>query len=95
MYGRPFSFFCNNSKCVFLIFQEIDESSSDSIVELDAEDPLADPLGSAPASKPEAEKSKTTSNGAKILTLDNVKAIQNLAAKQQPRESKVTLIDTR
>lgn len=65
--------------------------SSDSIVELDDEDPLADPL----SIKPEAEKTKPP-NGEKIVTLDSVAAIQNLAKQQLPKEeAKVTIIDPR
>ena len=69
-----------------------DEDSSDSIVELDEEDPLADPLS---ISKPEPEKPKPP-NGEKIVTLDSVAAIQNLAKQQQAREEpKFTIIDPR
>ena len=69
-----------------------DENSSDSIVELDEEDPLADPLS---ISKPEPEKPKPP-NGEKIVTLDSVAAIQNLAKQQQAREEpKFTIIDPR
>ena len=68
-----------------------DDDSSDSIVELDAEDPLGDPL--AGSKRVESEKRKT-SNGATIVTLDDVKAIQTLA-KQQQRKPDVTFIDPR
>jgi hypothetical protein len=68
-----------------------DEDSSDSIVELEAEDPLGDPLSGS--KKVESEKRKT-SNGATIVTLDDVKAIQNLA-KQQQKKPDVTIIDPR
>ena len=68
------------------------DDSSDSIVELDAEDPLGDPLAGS-SKKVESEKRKT-SNGATIVTLDDVKAIQNLA-KQQQKKPDVTIIDPR
>ena len=65
-----------------------DSSSSDSIMELEAEDPLADPLSSDHHPVPEKTKS---SNGGKVMTIDNVKDIQSLASQQ----ARVTLIDPR
>ena len=67
---------------------EDDSSSSDSIMELEAEDPLADPLSTD--RNPMSEKTKS-SNGGKVMMIDNIKDIQNLASQQ----AKVTLIDPR
>ena len=67
-----------------------DDDSSDSIMELEAEDPLAGP-------PPLPSQTEKTKSGPNIVTIDDVKALQLLAAssaKKQQESDKVVLIDT-
>jgi len=67
-----------------------DDDSSDSIMELEAEDPLAGP-------PPPPSQTEKTKSGPNIVTIDDVKALQLLAAssaKKLQESDKVVLIDT-